>query len=161
MLITGRLGDIFGPKLLFLLGWLFMGLWTLISSFTSSFSFFCLCRALAGIGSAALAPNGMALLGRAFRPESPFKNVSFAILGAFAPAGYVFGGFLGAILSQLAEWQWFVRLLAFISFVLAAATVVFVPSQVGQRVPSTDLSFDWIGAGTASCGLILFSFAWK
>lgn len=163
VLISGQLGDIVGHKLIFTLGWLWMAIWTLVSSFATSTVFFCVCRGLAGLGSAFLSPNGMALLGRAFVPGSVRKNISFALLGAKAPAGYIFGGVFGALLAQKASWRWAMRLLSMLSFAFAGLSILVIPRAVGGRdTTSVEIgTFDWLGAITGASGLILFSFAWK
>ncbi|CAO1613227.1 unnamed protein product [Parajaminaea phylloscopi] len=103
----------------------------------------------------------MALLGRAFTPDSTPKNISMAILGAFAPAGYVFGGLLGAVLAEKASWRWAVRLLAFASWALGAAGLIVVPTEIGSPVGTKGRRFDWYAACTGAIALILLSYSFN
>lgn len=87
ILIAGRLGDIFGHKTIFITGFFWFGIWSMItgvSVYTHSPIFFNVCRALQGIGPAMLVPNSLALLGRTY-PSGRRKEMIFSIYGATAP----------------------------------------------------------------------------
>lgn len=65
ILIAGRLGDIYGHKKFFVLGFIWFGLWSLLAGFgvyTTQVYFDC-SRAIQGIGPAFLLPNAIAILG--------------------------------------------------------------------------------------------------
>lgn len=84
VLITGRLGDMYGKKLIFVLGWLWLGLFNLAAGFAPNEIVYDVFRALSGIGPSALMPNASALFGTAYQPGTR-KNVVFAVFGAVAP----------------------------------------------------------------------------
>ncbi|KAL9107960.1 MAG: hypothetical protein Q9227_007175 [Pyrenula ochraceoflavens] len=165
VLVTGRLGDHFGHKNVFLFGWLWMALWSLVSGFAHSVTLFDFARAMTGVGNGALVPNSFALLARAFAPGSVKKNIAFAILGFCAPAGYIFGGVIGAGFAENVSWRWAFWFWAIGCAVMAAATVVVVPggkSGVGSALPGLSLrQFDYVGTVLGVAGLVLFAFAWN
>jgi EmrB/QacA subfamily drug resistance transporter len=97
LLITaGRLGDIFGPKRLFIAG---MALFTAASAFcgfAQDPTQLIIARALQGVGGAMMSPQPMAIITSIFPPER--RAAAFAvpgILGGLAvAAGPILGGFL-------------------------------------------------------------------
>lgn len=98
ILISGRLGDIYGHKLLFLVGWVWFGLWSLLAGFSawsSGIIFFDFCRAMQGIGPALLNPNALAIFARMY-PPGPRKNMVFSLFGATAPGGFTVGSVFSA-----------------------------------------------------------------
>jgi MFS family permease len=82
--MTGRMGDIYGKKLIFVLGWVWLGLFNLATGFAPNEIVYDVFRALAGIGPSALMPNASALFGTAYQPGTR-KNIVFAVFGAVAP----------------------------------------------------------------------------
>ena len=162
VLVTGRLGDHFGHKYVFLFGWVWMALWSLITGFAHNVTLFDFARAMTGVGNGALVPNSFALLARAFPPFSNKKNIAFAFLGFCAPSGYIFGGLIGAAFAEKVTWRWGFWFWAIGSLFLGAATLVVVPHSAGSPIPGLSLKrFDYLGTFLGVTGLILFAFAWN
>jgi MFS family permease len=162
VLVTGRLGDHFGHKYVFIFGWIWMALWSLISGFANNLVLFDFARAMTGVGNGALVPNSFALLARAFPPFSVKKNIAFAFLGFCAPSGYIFGGLIGAAFAEKVTWRWGFWFWALGCLILGIATFVVVPHRVGSPIPGLRLQqFDYLGAFFGVAGLILFAFAWN
>src|SRR3712207_9545630 len=94
LLITaGRLGDIFGPKRLFLAG---MALFTAASAFcgfAQDPAQLIIARALQGVGGAMLSPQMLAVITTIFPPEK--RGVAFAIPGAVGGLAVAVGPTLG------------------------------------------------------------------
>ena len=162
VLVTGRLGDHFGHKYVFLFGWIWMAIWSLVTGFAHNLVLFDFARAMTGIGNGALVPNSFALLARAFPPFSVKKNIAFAFLGFCAPAGYIFGGVIGAAFAENVTWRWGFWFWAICCFNLSIATYVAVPHSIGSPLPGLSLKdFDYIGTFLGVTGLTLFAFAWN
>ena len=162
VLVTGRLGDHFGHKYVFIFGWIWMAIWSLISGFAHNVVLFGFARAMTGVGNGALVPNSFALLARAFPPFSVKKNMAFAFLGFCAPSGYIFGGLIGAAFAEKVTWRWGFWFWAIGCLILGIATFVVVPHSIGSPIPGLSLKqFDYIGAFLGVAGLILFAFAWN
>ena len=87
ILISGRLGDMFGYKRMLLIGYAWFSVWSMIAGLAiySNHVLFVFARVLQGIGPAILLPNGVALLGASYANGSPRKNMVFALFGACAP----------------------------------------------------------------------------
>lgn len=162
VLVTGRLGDHLGHKYVFLFGWIWMAIWSLVCGFAHDVILFDIARGMMGVGNAALAPNSIALLARAFPPLSAKKNIAFAFLGFCAPAGYIFGGLVGAGFAEKVTWRWAFWFWAIGCLVLSLASFVIVPHRIGSPIPGLHLrQFDYIGSFLGVSALILFSFAWN
>lgn len=162
VLVTGRLGDHFGHKYVFLFGWIWMAIWSLASGFAHNVVFFDFARAMTGIGSGALVPNSFALLAQAFPPFSVKKNLAFAFLGFCAPSGYIFGGLIGAAFAEKVTWRWGFWFWAIGCLIVGLVTFVVVPHSVGSPIPGLSFKqFDYIGSFLGVAGLTLFAFAWN
>ena len=104
ILFSGRLGDLFGWKLMLVIGYAWFALWSIISGLAaySNHVLFIFSRVLTGIGPAISLPNALALLGGLYRPGMK-KNLAFAFFGGCAPAGAIIGSLLGGLFA-LAWW---------------------------------------------------------
>ena len=106
VLMSGRLGDVYGHRELLLAGGAWLSLCTLISAFCSNFYAFVAMRALAGLGGAFIMPNAVALIAST-NPPGRVRNLSLGFFAASAPTGGYFGAlFLGAFIEGT-EWKWF------------------------------------------------------
>ena len=162
ILIAGRLGDIFGHKLLLVSGFFWYGFWSLIAGITTyahSQIFFDVCRALQGIGPAMMVPNALAILGSTY-PPGRRKEMVFSIFGATAPNGFIIGGVFGAILARFAWWPWefWVLAIACGAFGVLAILVIPGPFRGGDR---SNKKFDYLGSVSGVAGLVLFNVAWN
>lgn len=69
LLITGRLGDRFGPKNLYLAGLVVFTLASVWSGFAGDITMLILARAVQGLGASLLTPQTMAVITRIFPPD--------------------------------------------------------------------------------------------
>lgn len=161
VLIAGQLGDIYGVKKMFVGGWLWFALWSLVaglSVYTSSAIFFDICRALQGIGPAFLLPNGLAILSSVY-PSGRRKEMIFAFFAAAAPVGFVVGALIGSLFAQLLWWPWGFFSTAIACCIIALGAYLVVPPE--EKSPEAKAEFDLIGAVLGVAGLILTNFAWN
>jgi hypothetical protein len=86
ILLSGRMGDLFGYKRMLLLGFAWFAVWSMIAGLAvySNHVLFVFARVFSGIGPAITLPNGLALLGATYKP-GPRKDMVFALFGACAP----------------------------------------------------------------------------
>ncbi|KAG0286195.1 hypothetical protein BGZ96_009643, partial [Linnemannia gamsii] len=78
LLVSGRLGDLFGHRRMFMFGLFWFALWALVVSFSTSPIMFILARALQGMGAAATVPTAMALIATTY-PAGPERTKAFSI----------------------------------------------------------------------------------
>ena len=162
IMITGRLGDIFGHKLLVLVGFSMFSIFSLLTGmavYINSSIYFHIMRAFQGLGPTMLLPNAVALLARAY-PVGLRKSIVFSIFGATAPTGFILGALFGSIFAQLTWWPWAHWVLAIVCLILAILTQFIVPTELAQAVHPTGKT-DVIGAIIGVSGLILFIFCWN
>lgn len=160
ILIAGRLGDLYGYKLMFITGLLVFGVWTLVagfSAFAGSDIFFNIARALQGVGPALAMPNAVALIGHYF-PHGPKKMKYFATFGAVAPGGFVIGALFSGIFTQLVWWPWTFWVGGAVFLITGVLLYFIIPKNIGNREAG---SFDWAGSITGVLGLVLINFAWN
>lgn len=107
MLISGRIGAVYGHKNILLAGGTWWILWSLITGFcTKNLVTFAVARALAGIGAAFVTPNVVAIIGITF-PPGKMRNLSLGFFGFGAPVGGTLGAVVIGLFIESAEWQWF------------------------------------------------------
>ncbi|EXJ70580.1 uncharacterized protein A1O5_06650 [Cladophialophora psammophila CBS 110553] len=168
ILISGRLGDMFGYKLMLIIGFTWFSLWSMIAGLAiySNHVLFVFARVFQGIGPAILLPNGVALLGASYANGSPRKDMVFAIFGACAPGGSLIGGAFAGVFA-LAWWPWTFFSFAISLAILAMASFFVIP-EPPQRTEFAKYSLrnkiellDLPGATVGVTALVLFNFAWN
>ena len=167
ILIAGRLGDIVGHKHMVVSGFAIMGLSSLLAglSIYSSYVLYFVARALQGIGSAFMQPNGLALLGGMYPSNSKKKNLAFALFGAMAAPGAYLGMLFGALLARYPSWAWssYALSVAAVFCALLAQFILLSPSQTIPRSTNMFTRFatmDWAGSITGVAGLTCIAIAW-
>lgn len=169
ILPAGRLGDLFGHKLFFILGFIWYGLWTLLAGFSvysrSSPIFFDICRAFQGIGPAFLLPNAIAILGRTYQNPRR-KEMVFSIFGATAPGGFVLGAVFSSLFAELVWWPWTFWVGGIVGLICAGLGYLFIPHTPRSSIDTSDgktmfALTDSLGALTGVAGLVLINFAWN
>ena len=154
LLITaGRLGDIFGPKRLFLLGLAVFTLASAACGLSQDANQLILFRAIQGVGAALLTPQTLAILPNIFPPEQ--RGAAFGILSSVAGLAVVVGPTVGGWLVTDYSWQAIFFLNVPIGIVAALAAVLLMPEIRSQRSPALDLP----GVALASAGLFALIYA--
>lgn len=166
VLPAGRLGDMYGSKLMVMIGWAWFAFWSIIAGFSvfapkgqGAVIMFCVCQGLRGIGPAILLPNAVAIAGRSY-PNGQKKNMIFAVFAMCAPVGALVGGLFGSIFAQLAWWPWTLWSIGITTACMGVAVFFVFPADDKEEIPKGQ-KFDFIGAGLGVSGLILFNFAWN
>lgn len=151
LLVTGRLGDKYGPKLVYQVGLVVFTAASVWCGFAGSIGELIAARALQGVGAALITPQTMALITRIFPPEK--RGAAMGVWGTVAGVATLVGPLLGGILTDSFGWEWifFVNLPVGIVGLILAATLV--PS-----VETHEHSFDWIGVLLSAVGLFALVF---
>ncbi|ATD70411.1 MULTISPECIES: DHA2 family efflux MFS transporter permease subunit [Gordonia] len=146
LLITGRLGDKYGPKTMYQLGLIVFTLASVWCGLSSSIEELIAARGLQGIGAALITPQTMSLITRIFPPEK--RGAAMGIWGTVAGVATLVGPLLGGILTDALGWEWifFINLPVGIAGLVLAATLV-------PKVETKDHQFDWVGVVLSAIGL--------
>ena len=103
LLLAGRLGDLIGRKMIFMIGLLIFGLSSMMIGLTDSALMMMIFRAIQGIGSAIIAPTSLALLMDYYEGQMRMRAISY--YGATAGIGSSFGLLLGGWLTSAISWR--------------------------------------------------------
>ncbi|KAI1102079.1 major facilitator superfamily MFS-1 [Jackrogersella minutella] len=166
ILIAGRLGDTYGHKRIFLIGFVWSAIWSAISGTAvySNYVLFVISRVFHGLGAALSLPNGLALLGVAYPPGKQ-KTTVFTFVATMAPVGIIIGAASASAFAitwwPWAYWTFAVTLLVIAGvghFVIPKSTQnIDLPDGFGATVSELDIP----GAITGVSALVLISFAWN
>lgn len=105
VLVSGRLGAVYGHKNVLLAGGVWFVLWSLINGFCNDFISFNIARASTGVGGALIMPNAVAIIGVTYQPGK-FRNLSLGFFSASAPIGEPLGTILCGVIMKYASWKW-------------------------------------------------------
>ena len=151
LLISGRLGDAFGPKRIYLTGLAVFTLASLGCGLSTSLGLLIAMRAVQGVGAALMTPQTMAVITRTFPPER--RGAAMGLWGATAGVATLVGPLAGGLLVDAFGWEaiFFVNIpVGIAGFVLAA---VLVP-----RLETHPHRFDMVGVLLSAVGLFLLVF---
>lgn len=164
ILISGRLGDIYGLKKMLIAGYIIMIIWTIIcglASYSHNDDFFIVCRALQGLGISFILPNVLGLVGNIYKVGTLRKNIVIAMIGAMAPLGACMGAFWAGltVVQNTKYWPWAFYAHGLTAFINLLMSIYSIPNTV--PVNTNNFKMDWIGSFLAVSGLILFNFVWN
>lgn len=151
LLVTGRLGDRFGPKPVYLTGLTVFTLASAACGLSGSIGALIAARAFQGLGAALMTPQTMAVITRLFPPDSRGKAMS--LWGATAGVATLVGPILGGVLVDGLGWEWifFVNVpVGIVAFVLAWRLV--------PRLQTHAHTFDVVGVLLSAVGMFLLVF---
>ncbi|KAB8303005.1 hypothetical protein EYC80_006311 [Monilinia laxa] len=157
LLLWGKLGDVYGRKLLFILGAAFTGATCIGTAFSPVEICLYVMRALHGLSTAATIPTAIGIIGHTI-PPGRVKNYSFAFYSGGAPMGQVLGNLMGGIISQWASWKVVFFVIAGASITIAVSAMFVVPKEPprgNEEDTARPSGVDWIGAFLFTAGLLL------
>lgn len=151
LLVTGRLGDRFGPKRVYLVGLAVFTAASLWCGLTGSVGELITARVVQGLGASMMTPQTMAVITRTFPPAR--RGSAMALWGATAGVATLVGPILGGVLTDGPGWEWifFVNVpVGVVAFVLAVRLVPALETHAH--------SFDWVGVVLSGVGMFLLTF---
>ena len=136
LLLGGRLADILGRKVTFLIGLVGFAGVSAIGGASVNFTMLVTARACQGAFAAILVPSALSLLTTTFT-EQKDRGKAFGIYGAIAVAGGAVGLLLGGALTEYLSWRWtlYVNLIfAGVAFVGGAMLLQRQPSPARPKL---------------------------
>ncbi len=154
LLLGGRLGDLFGPRRLFLIG---------LVTFTAA-SFACgvaqtqlvliAARAIQGIGAALVAAVSLSIVMNLFQ-DGPGRAKAMGIFAFIASGGGALGSLLGGYITAHFDWHWNFLINVPIGIAVYFGTLATVPNNPGTAKGRIDV----LGAITMTASLLLAVYA--
>jgi EmrB/QacA subfamily drug resistance transporter len=156
MPIFGRIGDIFGRKRVFILGYILFTIGLTLCSFSQSILQLILFRVVQAVGGAMAMALGMAIVTAVFPDEE--RGKALGIMSALFFVGPLIGPVLGGFLLDNFDWRSIFYLRVPIGIIGIIMAWVFLREQ---RVPNISSKLDLLGAGTLfgslSCLILFFN----
>jgi len=148
LLVGGSLGDLFGPRRLFIIGLAAFGVASLLCAAAPTGNFLIGARAIQGATGAVLTPAGLAVITGTFEGEE--RGAAVGTWTAWTGIAFVIGPLAGGWIVTHASWRWvFLVNVPFVAATLALVAYA-VPSRVrGGPRPRIDV----IGACLCAFGL--------
>ena len=101
---TGRIADLFGRRLVNIIGVAIFGAFSLLAGFTSSAAILIFCRFMQGVGIASIIPSSLGLISHAFPGNE--KGKAIGIWASITGLGMALGPVVGGILVSALSWRW-------------------------------------------------------
>jgi EmrB/QacA subfamily drug resistance transporter len=152
LITSGRLGDVVGPRNLFVLGLAIFTAASLLSGIAQDPTQLILARATQGLGAAILAPQGMAILMAVLPPAR--RGMAFAVFGILAGLAVVAGPSVGGFLVTHFGW----RSIFFVNLPIGALTVGLAMVIIPDLRPGRRHRLDLLGVLLATAGLFAVVF---
>ncbi|KAF9200880.1 hypothetical protein BGZ49_008878 [Haplosporangium sp. Z 27] len=140
LLFSGRMGDLFGHRRIFMFGLFWFATWALVVSFSKSPGMFIIARALQGIGAACTVPTAMALIAINY-PPGPERTKAFSVFAAFGGLGAVVGILMAGGLISSVGWPWIFRVSAIAAYFLLVLAFFVIPSTPKRVGPKPRVDF--------------------
>jgi EmrB/QacA subfamily drug resistance transporter len=148
LLVGGSLGDIFGPRRVFMLGIVAFGITSVLCAIAPSGTALILARGLQGMAGAILTPAGLAVITTTFRGEE--RGAAIGSWTAWTGVAFVIGPLLGGWLVTHGSWRW----VFLINVPIALATLALVAFAVPRRAAGNDRArVDVVGGVLCVLGL--------
>lgn len=153
LLITaGRLGDMFGPKKLFMVGMVLFTLASMACGLAQTPNQLILFRIIQAVGGAMLTPQSLAMIASIFPPER--RGAAFGLWGGVAGLAAVAGPTLGGFLTTTFSWRAIFYVNLPIGIVALTLAWLVMPELTSHRRHQIDI----VGVLLATAGLFALVF---
>src|SRR5438270_7431262 len=152
LLLTGAaLGDRFGRKRMFIVGWTIFTAASAGAALAPNTGLLIALRAIQGVGAALAPPITLALLAEAFPPER--RGLALGIWSGVSGVAVALGPLVGGALVQAGSWHW----IFWLNVPIGAVLIPLAALQLSEsRGPAQRLDFGGLGLGSAGLLGIVF-----
>jgi EmrB/QacA subfamily drug resistance transporter len=154
LLLGGRLGDLFGPRKLFLLGLTVFTIASVACGLAQSQTMLIAARAVQGLGGAVVSAVALSLMMNLFIDDAE-RAKAMGVYGFVCAGGGSIGVLLGGLLTSL-SWHWIFLVNVPIGFAVYVAAMRLIPRDTP---PATRGPLDVWGAVTVTSSLMLAVYA--
>ncbi len=154
LLTLGKLGDLFGRRLLFLCGLVLFTLSSAACSFSPNFMFLVVSRGIQAVGGAAMMPATLSILNVEFGQKQ--RGLALGIWGAVAGAANALGPIIGGALVDAFDWRYIFVINIPIGIIAFIGTLMIVKESKDTKI---DRHIDIPGVLIVSVALFCLTFA--
>jgi EmrB/QacA subfamily drug resistance transporter len=147
ILVGGSLGDLFGRRLMFLIGVGIFATASIACGLASNIQQLVIARSVQGIGAAFLVPGSLSIISANFDEKT--RGRAIGTWSGFTAITTAVGPVLGGWLIQHASWRW----VFFINVPLAVAVISISLWRIPESRNAAAGRVDWLGAVCATVGL--------
>jgi EmrB/QacA subfamily drug resistance transporter len=147
ILAGGSLGDLFGRRLIFVLGTILFALASAACGLAPNVHLLIVARSVQGMGAALLVPGSLAIISASFDEKT--RGAAIGTWSGFSAITTAIGPLLGGWLVEHASWRWVFA----INLPLAAAVAGISLWRVPESRSSIAARVDWTGSLLATIGL--------
>src|SRR5207245_1349298 len=151
LMVSGRAGDVYGQKRMFLVGIVLFTLASLTAGLAPSLLSLVVSRAIQGIAAAMTTATALAILAATF-PEGPERNRAVGLLVSVLFGGFAAGCIAGGVLTAAFGW----RSVMFVNVPIGAAATVLAQRYIARNGGRAVVRrLDIPGAVSVTAGLVL------
>ncbi len=152
LLVSGRLGDRFGPKNLYLIGLAVFSGASLWCGLSGTIGMLITARVAQGVGAALMSPQTLSLITRIFPSER--RGIAMSVWGATAGVATLVGPLAGGVLVDSMGWAWIFFVNVPVGIIGLGLAFWLIPD-----LPTHNHRFDLIGVGLSGVGMFLVVFS--
>lgn len=157
LMFSGRSGDIYGHKKLFIIGILVFSLTSFIGGLAPSEIILIISRMIQGLGAAMTSATGLSIIATIF-PEGKERNRALSIFAAVTGSGFAAGMTLGGIITATLGWRWVFEINVPIGVVTSVLSIKYISNNTVQ-IYENNRHMDILGAVSVTSGLILLVYS--
>ncbi|HEX6491636.1 MAG TPA: MFS transporter [Gaiellaceae bacterium] len=154
LLTGGKLGDLYGRRLIFTIGLVVFTLSSLFCGLSSSATELITARAVQGVGSALMMPATLSIISATFAARE--RGAAIGIWAGVSAMALAIGPLLGGIITQHISWNWIFYVNVPIGVLAVLATIVVVPES---KDTSHEQRLDLPGLVSSGIGLLALVYA--
>ena len=147
LLTAGSLADLYGRRLLFVIGTALFTLGSIACGAAQDITFLTLARAFQGIGGAAMFATALALIASAYQGRE--RGIAFGAFGATTGVAVAIGPVLGGVLTSGLSWRW----IFFVNIPICLVAIAIAQLKVRESHDPRAGRPDWIGFVSFSLAL--------
>jgi len=147
ILVGGSFGDLFGRRLMFVLGVAIFAIASAICGIASGIHQLIIARSIQGLGAAFLVPGSLAIISASFDEKA--RGQAIGTWSGFTAITTAIGPVVGGWLVEHASWRW----VFFINLPLAAMVIGLSLWHIPESRSVAARRIDWLGALVGTLGL--------
>jgi EmrB/QacA subfamily drug resistance transporter len=154
LLTGGKLGDLLGRRLIFLVGLTIFTLSSLACGLSSSAPELIGARAVQGVGAALMMPATLSIISATFAARE--RGMAIGIWAGVSASALAIGPLLGGLITQHVSWNWIFYVNVPIGVAAVVASLIVIPES---RDTSREQRLDLPGLLTSGLGLLALVYA--